>query len=1111
MLPRWSRASASSRIARKAEKAQGSRFSLKFARLQAIDEGDKGISDDIDNEAQFVASGEDTNELDEWSGEVYKYKEEDAASTQHDEDHPEPQSNSEGESPKPSYQEPFNSEAIANYYNPLDLNIGKSSPRIDFAPNNLLPGLEHLSPLDEPASTVAARSRNLHTRATISDDRSEDSDIKARFLLALRSRNENSPQPPLPSSDGAVLPPQSPEYAAQNYALQDYQMQSMLLEQQNKKRLMMARQKKDSMMGLSPSMATAPTSGSSRPIGYTRPQGQIANANATSDPRQEYQERGFPATRDLSRTSAITPMHVEQQFVDWMYTSGPNTGPNHPKSDGRAYPNDVLGFGLDMEAETANFLDGSTTQSNPGYHPSPRNVKSSSEDLENLLAHIEVLQKTSEAMKIAKREREPPEYKILHRLGFDDSTSVYLDAPQWVNGQKNSKVLKSSLPLWDVEAYLEQHPSVAFIVYRHYDKSQMTTAPESDGDVQKGDAGIAPEVQHTKESISIISQDLVLALSEFLKTIGGFTEIAHAISQYQEIPSPYLFIYHSRNVVHHYLGLIPDQRRNRMSCLLKYVHSTCRDEYQEVDALLQRRKIRVQYIQYLFRMGEVVIERKDNSIRGICSSSEISNSNVRKTWNEDDDLLAEYSSILGSMLSRAEQWEKPKKKNSSCSIHTWKLSAWSWKFDGAFSRVKTSHELTLEVRDKQEQSEVDIDSLNLFPLSFADEATKALLQKRGEMFWKCRFKHLVSYRDEDNSALDRSADERFMIDLMTYRELHKAHAEEKKGQVPEPFTDDLGSQAMKQENPPDEKFVYLLPLSMKGFNLQRKRWVDLEVDRMYDVVWNKKAFKSLVLEEKTKDLLEALIRNQLDSEKSTDLIHGKGNGLILLLHGGPGTGKTLTAESVAEIAEKPLYRVTCGDIGTEPDEVEPYLESVLHLGKIWKGVVLLDEADVFLEQRSLGDLRRNALVSIFLRVLEYYDGILVLTSNRVGTFDEAFKSRIQLALHYPKLDRDKRAKVWENFIARLHDLKEENIDFSDLRDNVLRLAENKMNGREIRNAITLARQYTQWKKMKLNFAELQDIIKISGQFDIYLSELNSNVTQDQLAQEEGLRLAEADK
>jgi hypothetical protein len=40
-------------------------------------------------------------------------------------------------------------------------------------------------------------------------------------------------------------------------------------------------------------------------------------------------------------------------------------------------------------------------------------------------------------------------------------------------------------------------------------------------------------------------------------------------------------------------------------------------------------------------------------------------------------------------------------------------------------------------------------------------------------------------------------------------------------------------------------------------------------------------------------------------------------------------------ESVAELAEKPLYSVTCGDIGTEPDAVESYLRRVLYFGKTW--------------------------------------------------------------------------------------------------------------------------------------------------------------------------------
>ena len=345
-----------------------------------------------------------------------------------------------------------------------------------------------------------------------------------------------------------------------------------------------------------------------------------------------------------------------------------------------------------------------------------------------------------------------------------------------------------------------------------------------------------------------------------------------------------------------------------------------------------------------------------------------------------------------------------------------------------------------------------------------------------------------------------------MIDLKTYRSLHPESTYQPK------LEDELGPEALARDMPPDEQFELLLPLKIKGYNLRIKKWFDLAADRISDVKWNKEAFQNLVIERKARDLIRALVSNQLAAEKSTDLIMGKGNGLILLLHGGPGTGKTLTAESVAEIAEKPLYRVTCGDVGIKAEEVEKYLESVLHLGKIWGCVVLLDEADVFLEQRSLEDMKRNALVSVFLRVLEYYEGILVLTSNRVGTFDEAFKSRIQLALHYPVLGPYQRLRIWENFINRLESFGDDDkVDIADLRDHLEDLKEEKMNGRQIRNAITTARQYAEWKGSVLNYQHLSDVIEVSGRFDKYLDQLNGGFTQDQLAEDEGLRLDDSSK
>lgn len=143
------------------------------------------------------------------------------------------------------------------------------------------------------------------------------------------------------------------------------------------------------------------------------------------------------------------------------------------------------------------------------------------------------------------------------------------------------------------------------------------------------------------------------------------------------------------------------------------------------------------------------------------------------------------------------------------------------------------------------------------------------------------------------------------------------------------------------------------------------------------------------------------------------------------------------------------------------------------------------------------------MVSVFLRVLEYYEGILVLTSNRVGTFDEAFKSRIQLALHYPNLSETDRRKIWNNFIKALAEV-EENVDIADLEDRVDDLAKHKMNGRQIRNAVTTARQLAQYRKQTLDYGHFEHVISTMIEFDQYLEKTHRH-TDDQWAREEGVR------
>ncbi len=137
-----------------------------------------------------------------------------------------------------------------------------------------------------------------------------------------------------------------------------------------------------------------------------------------------------------------------------------------------------------------------------------------------------------------------------------------------------------------------------------------------------------------------------------------------------------------------------------------------------------------------------------------------------------------------------------------------------------------------------------------------------------------------------------------------------------------------------------------------------------EVDSIVDIKWNSMAFDNLVLPEDYKRLILALAESQrTSSQVFDDVVSGKGKGIVILLNGPPGVGKTLTAESISEKMKAPMYSISAGDLGLDPGQVERRLLHVFKLAKAWNAVVLLDEADIFLEKRKLEDLLRNELVS----------------------------------------------------------------------------------------------------------------------------------------------------
>jgi len=180
--------------------------------------------------------------------------------------------------------------------------------------------------------------------------------------------------------------------------------------------------------------------------------------------------------------------------------------------------------------------------------------------------------------------------------------------------------------------------------------------------------------------------------------------------------------------------------------------------------------------------------------------------------------------------------------------------------------------------------------------------------------------------------------------------------------------------------------------------------------------------------------------------------------------GRPGLGKTLTAEAVAEHMKRPLYsvcfaaflqawsnrQISAGELSIDlAAKLEVQLSRIFKIARHWNAILLLDEADVFLEQRTSASMNRNSLVSVFLRNLEYCEGIMFLTTNRVKEFDTAILSRIHVMLKYGDLTRDAGTKVWKQFIAIAKTSQGE----AKISDAELKLlVSSKLNGRQVRDS-----------------------------------------------------------
>ncbi|CAI6339167.1 unnamed protein product [Periconia digitata] len=648
-------------------------------------------------------------------------------------------------------------------------------------------------------------------------------------------------------------------------------------------------------------------------------------------------------------------------------------------------------------------------------------------------------------------------YQVLHRVFCQhEATSIYLDPPSyniWNGGYNQWLALDTEHPAHEptaihlcgrrtvpnLDAYLIQNWQLSFVVFRNYkclhefDRCEASDGPNFD------------------QTVYLSSEEMCTSLRELCQRVTDISKLPEFCPG-AELRAPYLWYYHSRESLEIELkGTVAQSRHSHdVQTLLDFISDSMGDEYTAVESLLSTKMISWKFLPYLFASEELVIH----------------------TQNKSKDYWQAHEMIDMPTVNDADE-------NST----RLQVKVRSWAFDGNFQRLNS----TLEIHQShfgESGSPMPISSLSVVPFTHAEHCSREYFEIRGGKFWSYRHTRYVTY-NESTADLEDFAAERFMINASQYHAIYSSDDDASTNS--HRLDDDLGREAMVSDRPPAGNFLLLLPPTIPGLNIQKLQWQALLISKTAPVVWNKKALDRLVLDQDKKNLLTMLLTSTttIGDIKSRNGVE-KDN-LVVLFHGGPGTGKSFTAKAFAEVAEKALYQYSCSDIGTDVKDVRVRLRDLIGLENSWNCVALLRDADVLVSRRTLENTVHNTFVTQLIDFLDHFSGILFLTTNQVGTFDEAFMSRVKFSVHFPSLDSSGRKEIWRNFIQDQDlDTRDDLGGTSELEDRASELAKDELNGMQIKHCFRAAVKIARSRGEKLHMEHFRMAKKTFVEFNDYI-------------------------
>jgi hypothetical protein len=396
-------------------------------------------------------------------------------------------------------------------------------------------------------------------------------------------------------------------------------------------------------------------------------------------------------------------------------------------------------------------------------------------------AHIQVLQhkisdmqKELQQLEAQKSKHVEQQYRTLYRI----NGSRYFDHPEWTQGHNS---IVSRIPVKNLDLFLERNKNVTFIVYRDFER-------QSTGKKETMFSSSPPK--NIRESIHPVNKMLRKTLESMFAQDWRYESDLNHLRRTGEIKAPYLFLYHHRRCWIDMTTQYPHSIREHLSLFASYISDTYGKEYDAADSSFARREISSDSVKYMFQPGDILISRTAGQYRGLIASSWPQESataparghqrllhpshsyglhipsNGKASESDDgnsdldmsDDPVDDYDSDPSILTFRTRSFaneDHEKSVSAGKASKEFSIQVYKWSFDGDFKREADNVTLKLSCSTNNASTNAKLWSmydLDTYPLKFAPSVLAQQLRQRGLMFWKCRKRCLISYREASPEA-----------------------------------------------------------------------------------------------------------------------------------------------------------------------------------------------------------------------------------------------------------------------------------------------------------------------------------------------------------------------